>query len=58
MAFYFSGLNVDFFFSNVRTTAMIHFDIPQSEVQYLTHKYMYMYVNYRYLVASIHSDFY
>lgn len=57
MAFYFSELNVDFF-SNVRTTFMIHFDIPQSEVQYLTHKYMYMYVNYQYLVASIYFDFY
>lgn len=42
------------FFSNVRTTAMIHFDISQPEVQCLTHKY----VNYRYLVASIHFDFY
>lgn len=46
------------FFSNVRATVMIHFDIPQPEVQCLTHKYMYMYVNYQYLVASIHSDFY
>lgn len=42
------------FFSNVRTTAMIHFDIPQPEVQCLIR----IYVNYRYLVASIHSDFY
>lgn len=35
---------------------MIHFDIPQPEVQCLTHKYVNYW--YMYLVASIHFDFY